>query len=195
MDNRAWKAFASNTPPPPEADPSSGYPTNGNPATGTPPTIPGAFWHHQIGEELRNVITLAGFDPTSASTTQVAEAIAHLIAESIPDAPPSASAATATANGASAGIVKLAASNNTTALNLAATPAGVAAQISNRMQVFTLGNVPATKTAGEVIYVVGYGYWEWVETAYFVGYRHPECGNRYDGDIHSATPNWLVDAV
>ena len=70
-----------------------------------------------------------------------------------------------------------------------------AAAYSSSIQVFTLANVPATKTAGDVIYVIGYGQWEWVETAHFTGYRHPECGNRVDGDIHATPPGYLIDAV
>ncbi|MDR2219721.1 MAG: hypothetical protein LBE24_03980 [Methylobacillus sp.] len=64
---------------------------------------------------------------------------------------------------------------------------------SGGFQTYTLSTVPETKTAGDVIYVVGFGMWEWVETAYFEGYRHPECFNRYDGDMHTITPPWLLE--
>lgn len=79
MDNRAWSSGASASPPAAPASPSVGYPTPGDPLTATPATKGGAFWFHQIGEELRAVLTAAGITPSTASTAQLLEAIQRLI--------------------------------------------------------------------------------------------------------------------
>lgn len=79
MDNRKWQAAASATPPAAEASPSIGYPTDGNLATPTPATTPGAFWFHQIGEEIRAVIAAAGLTPSDATLTQLRDAIQAMI--------------------------------------------------------------------------------------------------------------------
>lgn len=79
MENRSFEYGASATPPAPPAVPSAGYPTNGEPSTNTPATLPGDWWFHQIGEELRAIITAAGLVPSLASTNQVIEAIERLI--------------------------------------------------------------------------------------------------------------------
>jgi hypothetical protein len=63
---------------------------------------------------------------------------------------PTATAATATADG-TAGIVKLAASSNTTALDKAATPAGVAAQVAAKIP--SSGAAPLPKTGTGVGHV------------------------------------------
>ncbi|MDR2188960.1 MAG: hypothetical protein LBE62_13120, partial [Azonexus sp.] len=169
-------------------------------ALNRPPTEVTADYLNAVQEEIASVIEAAEINLDKADNTQLYEAIHLLIQKNQPVFEPEAIATTATqTDDGDLGVARYAADNDKTSRNKAATPAGVAAQIAalppSGLQVFTLATVPATKTAGEVIYVVGFGYWEWVETAYFVGYRHPECGNRYDGDIHSATPNWLVDAV
>lgn len=79
MDNRAWSSGASASPPAAPASPSVGYPTPGDPLTATPATKGGAFWFHQIGEELRAVLVAAGITPSTASTAQLLEAIQRLI--------------------------------------------------------------------------------------------------------------------
>lgn len=79
MDNRKFQSAASATPPAAEASPSSGYPTDGNPSSAVPATIPGAHWFHQIGEELRKVITDAGLTPSAADLTQLSGAIQQMI--------------------------------------------------------------------------------------------------------------------
>jgi hypothetical protein len=75
MDNRKWDSGASGTPPTSPASPSVGYPTPGDPSLGIPATKGGAFWFHQIGEELRSILTWAGLTPDSADLGQVAKAI------------------------------------------------------------------------------------------------------------------------
>jgi hypothetical protein len=75
MDNRQFESGASASPPSPPASPSAGYPTNGNPGTGTPATVPGEWWFHQIGEELRAVIAAAGLTPDHANLTQLLAAM------------------------------------------------------------------------------------------------------------------------
>ena len=77
MDNRKFQSAASATPPTAPASPSSGYPTNGNPGTGTPATLPGEFWFHKIGEELRAVITGAGITNSDADLAQLLAAIKY----------------------------------------------------------------------------------------------------------------------
>jgi hypothetical protein len=75
MDNRKFQSAASATPPTAPVSPSSGYPTNGNPGTGTPATLPGEFWFHKIGEELRAIIADAGITPSDSDLGQVLAAI------------------------------------------------------------------------------------------------------------------------
>lgn len=79
MDNRKFRGNASATPPAVEAAPSVGYPVDGNPGGGIQATIPGASWFHQIGEEVRNVITAGGLTPSDASVNQMVTAIQQLI--------------------------------------------------------------------------------------------------------------------
>lgn len=79
MNNRKWRSASAATPPVPEATPSIGYPKDGVPSTATPPTIPGAYWHHQIGEELRAVIEGAGLTPDDTDLTQLRQAIQAMI--------------------------------------------------------------------------------------------------------------------
>jgi len=76
MDNRKFQSAASATPPSAPGSPSTGYPTNGNPGTGTPATLPGEYWFHAIGEEIRSVISvLGGLTPTHATLTQLKDSI------------------------------------------------------------------------------------------------------------------------
>lgn len=79
MDNRRLQSAAAITPPPAEAAPSTGYPSDGDAGAGVPATIPGAAWFHQIGEELRLVITGAGLTPSAADLTQLRQAIQTMI--------------------------------------------------------------------------------------------------------------------
>lgn len=75
MDNRKWESGAQAAPPAAPAVPSAGYPTDGDPQAATPATVPGAFWFHQIGEELRAVITAAGLTPDNGDLTQLITAM------------------------------------------------------------------------------------------------------------------------
>lgn len=79
MDNRKWQSGAAGSAPAVEASPSSGYPTDGNPGTATPATVPGARWFHQVGEELRNLISAAGLTPSDSDLTQLQQAVSALI--------------------------------------------------------------------------------------------------------------------
>lgn len=79
MDNRKWESGASINPPAVPVAPSSGYPTDGDPLAPIPPTLPGAFWFHQMGEEIRAVLTAAGITPSTADTAQLLLAIEKLI--------------------------------------------------------------------------------------------------------------------
>lgn len=73
MDNRKFQSGAALNPPSVPASPSLGYPTNGN--VSVAPTVPGEWWFHQIGEELRNVITAAGLSPTHNLVNQLLAAL------------------------------------------------------------------------------------------------------------------------
>ena len=75
MDNRKFLVSAAVGAPLAPSSPSSGYPSDGIPAT-----VPGAFWFHAIGEELRNVITAAGLTPTLGTLTQLKAAMDVLYA-------------------------------------------------------------------------------------------------------------------
>ena len=83
MEPRNFKAGAAESPPSAPVTPSNGYATEGNPATGTPATLPGAFWFHKIGEELRAVITGFGLTPSDSTLNQVYLAIQAGIAANI----------------------------------------------------------------------------------------------------------------
>jgi len=56
-----------------------GYPTSGDPSLGIASTKGGAFWFHQIGEELRAVLVAANIIPSTANNAQVLAAIQSLI--------------------------------------------------------------------------------------------------------------------
>lgn len=73
MDNRKVQANAAASPPSVPTSPSSGYFTNGG--VSVPVTIPGEWWFHQIGEELRTVITAAGLTPAHNLVNQLLAAL------------------------------------------------------------------------------------------------------------------------
>lgn len=75
MDNRKWESGASVNPPAAPAAPSSGHPTDGDPLASVPPTVPGAYWFYQLGEELRAILTAAGITPDKANLTQLLTAL------------------------------------------------------------------------------------------------------------------------
>ena len=75
MNPREFQSGASPTAPNRPASPSTGYPSAGNPGAGVAPTVPGPYWHHQIGEELRAVIAAAGLTPDATSLTQLLQAV------------------------------------------------------------------------------------------------------------------------
>lgn len=77
MDLRKWLSGASGTAPTAPGSPSSGYPTGGTPGV-TPPTNPGAFWFHQIGEELRAVLVAGSITPSTGTLTQLLSALQAL---------------------------------------------------------------------------------------------------------------------
>jgi len=75
MEPRNYQSGASATPPAAPVSPSNGYPTNGDPMAPTPATQPGAFWFHQISEELRGILGAAGIAPSSSDLTQLLTAL------------------------------------------------------------------------------------------------------------------------
>ena len=54
--------------------------TEGNPAGAIPATDVPSWWLNMVQEELRNILIAAGINPDKADNTQVAAAIAQLIA-------------------------------------------------------------------------------------------------------------------
>ena len=86
MDNRSFEAGAAASVPTAPASPSVGYPSDGNPLLGQPACVPGAYWFHQIGEELRGVITGSGLTPNASSLNQLVTAINNLISAGAPAA-------------------------------------------------------------------------------------------------------------
>ena len=57
-----------------------GHFTNGDAVAGIPATVPGQDWFNMVQEELLNVIKAAEIDPNSTDDTQLAQAIAKLLA-------------------------------------------------------------------------------------------------------------------
>lgn len=78
MNPREFLSGASPTAPTRPASPSTGYPSAGNPGAGSPPTVPGPYWFHQFGEELRAVIVAAGLVPSGSDLTQLLTALRAL---------------------------------------------------------------------------------------------------------------------
>lgn len=79
MDNRKWESGAAVTPPAAPVTPSSGYPTGGDPGMSVGATVPGAWWFHSLGEEMRAVLVAAGITPDTSNNAQLLEAIQRLI--------------------------------------------------------------------------------------------------------------------
>ena len=78
--DRIYEKGAAANPPAAPAEPSTGYPTAGDPRRGVPATVPGAWWHHMMAEEMATVIEAANLAPDHASLTQLRDAINFLIA-------------------------------------------------------------------------------------------------------------------
>lgn len=79
MDNRVFDRLTSNLPPTLPVTHSAGYPSNGDPVKNIGATEPGAFWFHQVGEEIRSVIEGAGIVASQNDLTQLRQAIAQMI--------------------------------------------------------------------------------------------------------------------
>ena len=73
--DREYQSGAASAAPARPAGVSSGYPTNGDPATLVDPTVPGAWWHHMITEELLATIAGGGLTPDGETLTQVRDAM------------------------------------------------------------------------------------------------------------------------
>lgn len=85
IDNAtAADALPAPTAPGPNPD---GYFTEGNPATGLPATVVDAEWANMLQEEVANVVLAAGGALDKADRTQLAAAIADLIAAAVPSYP------------------------------------------------------------------------------------------------------------
>ncbi len=77
---RVKTAYAVPNKPPYSTSGVPGYFTSGNPLTAQPPTVPGAEWFNMTQEELCNLILAAGLELDPEDDTQLAQAIAALIA-------------------------------------------------------------------------------------------------------------------
>lgn len=75
MDLRKFEADASASPPTAPVSPSNGYASPGNPGSGTPATKPGAYFFHQLAEEMRNLIVGANLTPDLNDLTQLLAAV------------------------------------------------------------------------------------------------------------------------
>lgn len=78
--DRAYLSGAAGTPPDAPAVPSVGYPQPSNPGLGVQATKPGKYWYYMITEEIRAVVAAAGITPDQGDVTQLAQAIAELVA-------------------------------------------------------------------------------------------------------------------
>lgn len=74
-----------------------GYFTSGDAVAAIPATVPGAQWFNQVQEEILAVITAGGLTPDATKDTQLAAAIAQMIAAAlVPKAPLASPALTGT---------------------------------------------------------------------------------------------------
>lgn len=70
MDPRAYQDSAAGIPPALPSPVLLGYPNSA--------TVPGAYWFHMIGEEVRTVIIRGGMAPDPYATNQLVKAIAAI---------------------------------------------------------------------------------------------------------------------
>ena len=77
-----WEANGASQPPPVPASSQGIYPTDGNLPAAIAPSTPGAWWFHQITEEIRNVIVKFGGVPDLTQVNQLATFISQAIANS-----------------------------------------------------------------------------------------------------------------
>ena len=78
MDNRAYESSAAGTPP---AFPAMvvGYPMS---STSTlPATVPGPWWFHMIGEEMRTFIVKTGQAPDPYNSDQLLQGLQNLLGQ------------------------------------------------------------------------------------------------------------------
>lgn len=106
--------------------------TEGNPATGVAPTQLTADWANMVQGEFLAVLTAAGIEPDKLDNTQLAQAIAAMIAEQ--------AVAVSPASTTEAGIVELATEAEAitgTDTERAITPASLAAAIIGKVRAYT----------------------------------------------------------
>lgn len=122
METREWLANSNAAPPTRPAAPSTGYSQGG--AT---PTKPGAYWYHQISEELRNLILFAGIVLDATVLTQLRQAVKRLTG------------------------------SNVTAINFAASPFALTADNAGLVSIdATAGNVVVNLPAANVLAALKY---------------------------------------
>lgn len=113
MEPREWLANSSAAPPTRPVAPSTGYPQGG-----VTPTKPGAYWYHQITEELRALVAAAGVALDATVLTQLRQAIKRLTGGNVTTVNFAVSPFALTADGA--GLVIVDASAGNVVLNLPA---------------------------------------------------------------------------
>ncbi|HTV45761.1 MAG TPA: hypothetical protein VMF05_10625 [Stellaceae bacterium] len=108
---------SSGTAPTPGTANPEGFPTAGNAATGVPATIPGAWWFHQMTEELRNIVVAVALVPTKNIVNQVLQAILRMCGGNVTTV---ATAGTTALTPDNAGLVLVNAAGGNVALTLPA---------------------------------------------------------------------------
>ena len=120
MDNREYLASADAAVPTRPVAPSAGFPRGG-----LTPTKPGPYWFHQMGEELRALLTGGGVAPDGAVLNQLAQAIRRMAGANITVVTAAMSPFALTADHAGLVLINAAAGNVVLTLPLANVVAGL----------------------------------------------------------------------
>ncbi|WP_233872538.1 hypothetical protein [Paraburkholderia adhaesiva] len=80
-----WEANGAQDPPTAPGSTQGTYPTDGHLPAAVAPSTPGAWWYHQITEEIRNAIVELGGEPDFRQVDQLANALVTSIASAIHD--------------------------------------------------------------------------------------------------------------
>ncbi|WP_233869721.1 hypothetical protein [Paraburkholderia adhaesiva] len=80
-----WEANGAQDPPAAPTSSQGTYPTDGNLPAAVAPSTPGAWWYHQITEEIRNAIVKLGGVPDLTQVDQLANGLITAIASAIGD--------------------------------------------------------------------------------------------------------------
>jgi hypothetical protein len=83
MMDHYWESAGTDQPPPVPAASRGTYPTDGSLPAAVAPSTPGAWWYHQITEEIRNAIVRLGGKPDFAQVDQLGNALVDSISSAI----------------------------------------------------------------------------------------------------------------